>query len=174
MLPLDAAQNSRQLVRGERDSRDDAEAAAASALEPPEELGIRARVGDADLAVGGHDLGLEQARRGHAEVLREAAEAAALDQARDADRAAAAALDVAAAARRDGVVGLEPSRAGFDRDGRRAARRPAALRHERVVQGDRVHVARPDQQRVRRVRGALVAVPAALDDEPQAVRRARS
>ena len=45
----------------------------------------------------------------------------------------------------------------------------AALRHERVVQRDAVHRPRPDQQRVGRVRGALIAVPAALHDQPQVV-----
>ena len=46
----------------------------------------------------------------------------------------------------------------------------ATFGRERVVQRDRVHRARPDQQRIGCVRRALVAVPAALHDEAQAVR----
>ena len=77
--------------------RDDAQTAAAAALERPEQFRIAAGVGDAHLAVGGDDLGLQQAGRRRAEALREAAEAAALNQSRDADVGAAAALDIAAA-----------------------------------------------------------------------------
>ena len=62
--------------------------------------GSCACVDDADLAVGGDDLGLEQARAGRAEALGEAAEAAALHQAGDADGGAAAALDIALRPRR--------------------------------------------------------------------------
>ena len=40
---------------------------------------------------------------------------------------------------------------------------------ERVVHGDGVHPPRPDQQRIRRIGRALVAVAAALDDQPQIV-----
>ena len=45
----------------------------------------------------------------------------------------------------------------------------AALRHERVVQRHLVHRARPDQQRVGRVRCALIAVAGAFHDEAQIV-----
>ena len=77
-------------------ARHDAEAAAAAALQRPEQIGVAAGVGDPHLAVGGDDFGFEQARRRQAVALREAAEAAALHQAGDADGHAAAPLHVAA------------------------------------------------------------------------------
>ena len=160
----------RQRMHAQGDARHDAEAAAAAALQRPEEIGVAAGIGDPHLAVGGDDFGFEQARRREAVLLREAAEAAALDQAGDADGHAAAALHVAARLGRDRVVDVRPDRAGADRDRahRRGARR-AALRDEGVVERDRVHPARPHQQRIGRVRRALVAVAAALDDEAQRV-----
>ena len=45
----------------------------------------------------------------------------------------------------------------------------AAGADEGVVQGDRVHLPRPDQQRVGRVRRPLIAVAAALHHQPQIV-----
>ena len=148
---------------------DDAERAAA-ALERPEEVGIGAGVGDLDVAVGGHDLRLQEARRGHAIGLRPTSEAAALDQTGDADRHAAAALDVATSLGGDRVVDTSPDRAGPDRCGRLRRRAPfAAGAEEGVVQDDGVHMARPDEQGVRRVRRSLVAVAAALHHQPQIV-----
>ena len=160
----------RQVMRPQRQPRHDAEAPAAAALEPPEQVRVRAGIGDPHRAVGGDHLGLEQARRRHPVGLREASEAAALDQARNAHGQAAAALDVAARLGRDGVVDLPPERTGLDRD-RRLRRVPsrASGADECVVQRDGVHPARPDQQRIRRVGGALVAVAAALDDQAQIV-----
>ena len=132
---------------------------------------MRARVGDAHGAVGRDHFGFEQSGRGHAVVLREAAEAAAGDEARDADRRAAAALHVASGLRRHRVVDGQPARARLHRHGRRRVHLAhAAGGRERVVQRDGVHRPRPDQQRVRRVRRALVAVPAALHDDAQVVR----
>ena len=90
------AEELRQIVRPQREPGHDAEAAATAALDRPEQVRIRAGVGDPHRAVGGDDLGFQQARRGHAVGLREASEAAALDQAGDAHGQAAAALDVAA------------------------------------------------------------------------------
>src|SRR5262249_52039326 len=145
------------------------ERAAASALQRPEEVGVRARVGDANLSVGGHDLGLEEARGGHAEVLREAAESATGDESDDTDGGAAAALHVAAGLRRDGVVHLDPACAGLDRDGSPRASSRTALGLERVVQRDRAHLVGPDEERVGGVGGAEVAVAAALHDEAQAM-----
>ena len=102
--------------------------------------------------------------------LREAAEAAALDQAGDADRHAAAALHIAAAPGRHLVVGVSPDCAGPDRHRRlRLGAALAAGADEGVVQDDRVHMARPDEQRVGRVRRSLVAVAAALHHQPQVV-----
>ena len=74
-----------QRVRAQRDAGDDSKPAAA-ALQRPEEVGIRAGVGDPDLAVGGHDFRLDEARAGQSIGLREAAEAAAQDEPGDADR----------------------------------------------------------------------------------------
>ena len=119
-------------------ARDDAEAAAAAALQAPEQIGVAAGVGDAHRAVGGDDLGFQQAAGGQAPGLGEAAEAAALHQPGDADRHAAAALDVAAALRRDRVVDLRPERAGADRDrAHRRGARPRSPAHEGVVQRHR-------------------------------------
>src|SRR5208337_2002202 len=78
-----------KLVRAQSDAGDDSEPASA-ALERPEEVGIGAGVGDFDVAVGGHDLSLQEARPGQAIGLRKAAEAAPLDQTGDADGHAAA------------------------------------------------------------------------------------
>ncbi len=65
---------------------------------------------------------------------------------------------------------MHPYRARFDADGRLRRVLPrAALRYEGVVQHHLVHWPRPDQQRIGGVRGSLVAVPAALDDQAQFV-----
>ena len=109
-----AAEEFGQGVRLEGHAGDDAEPAAA-AFERPEEIGIRTGVGDSDLAVGGHDLGLEEARAGHAVGFGETAEAAAEHQAGDAHRHAAAPLHVAPALGRHRVIGLAPICARLDR-----------------------------------------------------------
>ena len=157
-----------QRVHAQSQARDDAEAGAAAAFEGPEKLRLGAGVGDADLAVGGDDFSLEQVTRCRAEGLRKTAEAAALHEARDAHGHAAATLHVAAAACGHGVVGLRPkcTCANAHCTHRRAG---AAARHKGIVQADSVQVARPDQQRIGRVGGALVAVAAAFDDQPQAL-----
>ena len=156
-------------VRAHSQAGDDAKAAAA-ALERPKEIGIRASVGDLDLAVGGHDLRLQKTGRCQAIGFREAAEAAAEDQARDADRHAAAALDITTSLGRHLVVNLLPNRAGPDGNGRlRLAAAFAAGADKGVVRRDSVHVARPNQQGVGRVRGSLVAAAAALHHQPQVV-----
>ncbi len=54
------AEKFRQLARPEGEPGHHAKTAPATALDPPEEVGIRAGVGDPDGAVGGDDLGLEQ------------------------------------------------------------------------------------------------------------------
>ena len=108
-----SAEKFRQRMRTHSDAGDDAEPAAA-ALQRPEEIGIGAGVGDLDLAVGGHDLRLDEARRGRAIGLGEASETPAQDQAGDADRHAAAALDIAPALGRHFVIGMAPDGASFD------------------------------------------------------------
>ena len=120
--------------------------------------------------VRGDDLGLQQASGGRAESFREAAEAAALDQPGDADVRAAAALHVAAGLAGHGVIEIDPDGAGFGGDRRR--RRDfalAALRREGVVHRHLVHRARPDQQRIRRVRRPLIGVARALHDQAQTI-----
>ena len=166
---VDRAEGLGQRMYAQRQPRDDREVAAAAALERPEELGIAAGVADADLAVGGHDLGLEQAAGGGAERFREAAEAAALHQPGDAHRRAASPLHVAGAARRHGVVDVRPhrARAAVHRALRRDAA-GAAGRDEGFVERHLVHAPGPHQQRIGRVGRALVAVAAALDDEAHA------
>ena len=81
----------------QRDAGDDAEAAPAAAFERPEEIGMRAGVRDPHRAVGGDDFGFEQTGGGQAVALGETAEAAALNQSRDADGRTPAALNVAPA-----------------------------------------------------------------------------
>ena len=160
----------RQIMGPQRKPGHHTEATATAALEPPEQVRIGAGIRDPHGAIGGDDLGLQQARRRHPVRLREASEAAALDQAGDAHGHAAAALDVAACLRRDGIVDLAPDGARLDRDcWLRLVVSRAADTDERIVHGDRIHLAGPDQQRVRRVGCALVAVAAGFHDEPQIV-----
>ena len=151
------------------DAGDDSEPAAA-ALERPEQVRVRAGVGDFNLAVGGHDLRLNEARRGRAIGFGKAAEAAAQDDAGDADCQAAAALHVTTPFNGHFVIGMSPDCARLNRYGwlRLSARR-AARADERIVQRHGVHVARPDEKRVGGVGCSLIAVAAALHDEPQIV-----
>ncbi len=112
---------------------------------------------------------VEEPRGGESEALREAAEPAALDEPRDTDRPAAAALDVAAGSGCHRLVHVHPGGPRSDRDcGLRLYPPLASLRHERVVELDLVHPARPDEERVGRVRRALVAVSTALHDQAHA------
>src|SRR5205823_2554889 len=165
-----AAEELRQRVGAQRQEGHDAPAAAAAAIDGPEEIGIRAGVDDEGAAVRRDDLGLEQSRGGRAEALGQTAEAAALDETRDADRGAAAALHVTARLVGDGLIEVDPHGARFRRHGGHGwclAR--AAAGDERFVQGHPVHRARPDEERVGRVRGAEVAVAGALHDEAELV-----
>src|SRR5262249_34686580 len=94
----------------------------------------------------------------------------ALDQSGDANRQAAAALHVAAAACGDAVVNRAPGRTGADTDRRlRRLSSFAALRDERLVQDDVVHRASPDQKGIRCAGCALVAVAAAVDHKAKPV-----
>ncbi len=162
------AEEFRQVVGAQGQARDHAEAASATTLERPEEVGIVARVDRADPAIRGHDLGLQQIRRRGSVPLGPAAEAAAADQARDADRQAATALHVTAALRRHRVVGVAPDLACADADrGLRRHLPSATPRHECVEHLHLIHVMRPHQQRIRRVGGALIAVSGAFHHQPQ-------
>ena len=124
-------------------------------------------IDDPHRAIGGDHLGFQQAGGRRAVALGEAAEAAALDQAGDADGQAAAALHVTPGLA-DRGIGIAPDHAGAERHGR-LRRVGRAAGDEGVMQFDAIHRTRPDQQRVRRVRGALVAVAAALHRQPQAM-----
>src|SRR5215469_14499133 len=108
----------RELVGSECEFGDDPKAAASSALDRPEQVGVRTGIGDTHCAVGRDDLGLEEPRRGRAVVFREASKTAALDEPRDADGDAAAALDIAATLCGNRVVNINPYGAGFNTDGR--------------------------------------------------------
>src|SRR6185437_16845680 len=70
------AEQCRQRVRSQREPCDDTEGAAATALQGPEELGVRARVGNAHVAVRRDDLRFQQAGCSGPEFLRVAAKAA--------------------------------------------------------------------------------------------------
>jgi Na+/proline symporter len=65
-------------------ARDHAEAAAATASQSPEQIGVGAGVGDTDRPVRGHQLGFEQTGASHPERFRQASESAALNQPCDA------------------------------------------------------------------------------------------
>ena len=118
------AEELRQVVRSQRELGHDTEAPATASLDRPEQVRMRAGIGDPDRPIGRDDFGFEEARRRHPVGLRKAAEAAALDETGNAHRQAAAPLDVAARLRRDGVVDLSPDRPGLHRD-RRLRRRIA-------------------------------------------------
>ena len=130
-----------------------------------------AGIGDPHRTVGGDDLRLEEPRRRQAVGLREAPEAAALNQPGDTDRRAAPALNIPPRFGGHGLVDGHPGGAGFDRHGGLGRLGSLTSRsHERVVQSDPVHRAGPDQQRIRGAGGSLIAVTAALHDQADAVR----
>jgi hypothetical protein len=166
----DAAEVFGQLARAERQSRHDSKRPAPAALERPEQIGVRAAIRDPHRAVCRYHFGLEQSGGGETVIPREAPESAALHQPGDPDRRAPPALRVSTGAGRHRVVDLRPDRAGPHGHGRRRRNRTrAALGDEGIVERDALHLPRPDQQRIRRARRALVAVPTALHDESQAV-----
>src|SRR5690242_11729532 len=149
---------------------DNAEAAATAALEAPEKVGVSTGISDPDGAVGGDDFGFQQPGGRGAEIFREAAETPRLDEPGHAYGAAAAALHVTTAFGRHLVIGMHPNRTRPYRDRwqRRLLRR-ASLRDEVVMERYAVHMPGPDQQRIRCIRPAEVAVAATLDDQPQIV-----
>ena len=101
------AEELRQLVRAQREARDDAPAAAATTLECPEEIRMRALIHGERAAVGSHHFRFQQPRGRGAEGLGEAAEAAALHQPRNTDAGAAAALHIVARACGHGAVEID-------------------------------------------------------------------
>src|SRR5215469_297197 len=105
-------------MHAQRHPRHDAESTAASALQRPEQVGVGAGIGDANLAVGSHDLGLEETRCCEAVMLGEASEAAALNETGEPYGCATTALNVLAGLRRHSVIGLHAECAGADGDGR--------------------------------------------------------
>ncbi len=83
-------------MRAQGQARDDSESGPA-ALHRPEKVRFCAGIGELDAAVRSHDLGLQQMCGAEPIGLGEAAESAAADEARDPDRHAAPAPNVAAA-----------------------------------------------------------------------------
>src|SRR5215472_12387287 len=166
----DAAERVRQIVGAQRQPRDDAETAPAASLEAPVEVRVGARVGDPYRAVSSDDLGFEEICGGGAELFGVAAEAAGQYESGDAHGQASASLHVTAGLGRDLVVGMAPDRAWSDADRRLwSGLAGASVRDERIVSDDRVHPPSPDQERVRRVRAAEVAMPATFDDQAKVV-----
>ena len=155
-----------QLVRAHRHPAHDTEGATSAAFQSPEQIGIGARIRDSNLAVGGDDFGFEQAARGGAIALGVASKATALDQTREADGQASAALDVYPRFGCDHVVRLHSNDAGAERNRRlRLHHVLASARNERVMHRDIVHVARPDEKRIGRIGSTLIAMTSALDHE---------
>ena len=106
----DPTDNRGKIMGAKCQARHDAEPASA-ALQCPEEVGIHAGVGDLDVAISGHNLGFQKVARGHAEGLRQAAEATTVNKARDSDGQAAAALHVASGLDHYLVINVSPNRA---------------------------------------------------------------
>jgi len=101
----DPAEECRELVGRKRHLRNNAEAAATTSLQCPEQIRIGGAIGNEYLAICGNDLCLKQACRGHAIILRKAAEAATLDESRDTDSCTPATLDIATRLRSDRIIG---------------------------------------------------------------------
>ena len=121
-------------------------------------------------AIGGDNFGFQESGRGETVAFGEAAKAATLYEPGHADSRATAALHIAATACRDGVVDGQPERSGLDCDGvLRGLLAFTSLADESIMQGDGVHLPRPDQQGISRVGGALITVATAFDDQPQMV-----
>ena len=136
-----------KFVAAQRDLADHAVRAASAALQRPEQVGVRTGIRKTNLAVSSDDLGLQQAAGSGSIVLREASEAAALNQAGHADRQASAALNVLPPISGHRIVGLPPKDPGTQRDSRLGRHGAfAAPWNERVMHRDFVHAPRPDQQ----------------------------
>jgi hypothetical protein len=100
----DPAEECRELICRKRHLCNNAEAAATTSLQSPEQIRIGGAIGNEYLAICGNDLCLEQACRGHAIILREAAKPAALDESRDTNSCTPATLDIATSLRSDRVI----------------------------------------------------------------------
>jgi hypothetical protein len=160
----------RERMRAQRQARDHSETAPAAALQGPQQIGLVAAVDGADAAVGGDHFSLDQARRGRSEALGIGAEPAARDQPGDADGRAAAALDVASAFGRYGSISLLPDEPRAEADGWPFRVRAAAW-PERVVERDAGQIASPDEQRIRCIRRAVIAVARSLHRQAKVMAR---
>src|SRR3982074_3806094 len=98
----------RQLVGAQGEAGDEGPTAAAAALDGPEAARVDGGVHGAYRAIRGEHVGLEESRGGRAEALGEAAEATALNEARDPHRGAPAPLHITARPGGDGVVQIDP------------------------------------------------------------------
>src|SRR5271168_490113 len=103
-------------------------------------------------------------------MLRMTPKTAALNQAPEAYGGATSPLNVFPAVGGNRGVGLHANGAGADGHRRlRLQRVLASLGNERGVHLDIVHLPGPDQQRIRRIRGALITVASALDRQAQII-----
>src|SRR6185503_2688685 len=134
---------------------DDAEASTATAAKGPEEIRFARVVAFAHLTVRGHDLRRNKIVAGQTPRTRQNTDATAERQSRDADRGAAAGRDTLAACC-DRVVDIDEPRTGADR-------------HLAVLHVDRRHAADVDHKSLT-CGPAAVAVPAAAQREPDAIR----
>ena len=140
----------------------------AAAAKSVEQVGVAERVYRPNPPVGCHDFGFEEVRRPGPELLGQAAEAPALDEARDANGQATAALHITAILHCDRVIDPAPDCSGTDRNAWIAAVRDwRALRKKGVVQLYRLHAPGPHQQRIGGIGIAVIAVPSALHDQLQ-------
>src|ERR1700720_4423008 len=114
-LAGDDAERRRKIARPKRQSCQDAEGAAAAALDGPEQVRLIARIDNEGLTVRGDDFRLEKAGGAETVFLRETAKAAAVNEAGDPDRGTATTLHITAAACRDRLVDLQPPRSGLNR-----------------------------------------------------------
>ncbi len=158
----------RQGMGFERHARDRTKASTAPTFKCPEQVRFAVSIDDPNGAIGRHHFRLQQRSCGVPVSFREASKATAQDESGDADRRAAAALDVPAGARGHRIVDMHPDRTCTDGDCR-PSRLPvfAALRNESIMHFDPMHAPRPDQQRVRGVGRSLVAMSPAFDHESQ-------
>src|ERR1700679_2019325 len=122
-------------MRAQREARHYAPASAASALERPEQIRVRAGFHNAPRAPRRADLALQKPGGRGAEAFGKAAKPAALNEARHADVGAAAALHVASRLAGDGVIEVDPHGAGLGGDGGTGRDLAfAALRRESIMQ----------------------------------------
>src|ERR1700678_2041400 len=129
-----------------------AECSSSSTLQRPKQIWVRTCIRDAHLSVCGDYFCLQQSGRRGSIVLRKTSEASALNQARHADRSAAAPLHIGGAFCRHRVVCLHPNRTGAKRHGTlRGMPSLASLCNKCLMHGDVVHVPRPHEQRIRGV-----------------------